>query len=89
MVVYEPEYVPRAIDTSVPPEISRSDDGTWIIEGPWLERLMSNTNFSDYESRMWFEKQLRDSGLYQRLEDMGIKDGDMVSLYDWEFQYQD
>ena len=89
VVVYEPEYVPRAIDTSVPPEISRSDDGTWIIEGPWLERLMSNTNFSDYESRMWFEKQLRDSGLYQRLEDMGIKDGDMVSLYDWEFQYQD
>ena len=89
VVVYEPEYVPRPIDTSVPPEISRADDGTWIIEGPWLERLMSNTNFSDYESRMWFEKQLRDSGLYQRLEDMGIKDGDMVSLYDWEFQYQD
>ena len=31
VVVYEPEYVPRPIDTSVPPEISRSDDGTWII----------------------------------------------------------
>ncbi len=90
VTVYEPEYVPRpaAVDTSVPPEIYRADDGTWIVEGPWLERLMSNTNFSDYESRMWFEKMLETSGLYQRMEEMGIQDGDMVSMYDWEFQYR-
>jgi len=90
VTVYEPEYVPRpaTVDTSVPPEIYRADDGTWIVEGPWLERLMSNTNFSDYESRMWFEKMLETSGLYQRMEEMGIQDGDMVSMYDWEFQYR-
>ncbi|MBR5470941.1 MAG: GTPase ObgE [Oscillibacter sp.] len=90
VTVYEPEYVPRpaALDMSAPPEIYRADDGTWIVEGPWLERLMSNTNFSDYESRMWFEKMLETSGLYQRMEEMGIQDGDMVSMYDWEFQYR-
>ena len=90
VTVYEPEYVPRpaAADMSAPPEIYRDDDGTWVVEGPWIERLMSNTNFSDYESRMWFEKMLQDSGLYQRMEEMGIQDGDMVSLLDWQFQYQ-
>ena len=49
---------------------------------------MGNVNFNDYESRMWFEKALRDSGLYERLEEMGIQDGDTVSLYDFEFEYQ-
>ena len=90
VTVYEPEYIPRpaAIDTSAPLDIQRADDGTWLIEGPWLQRLMGNVNFSDYESRMWFDKQLRDAGLFQQLEDMGIQDGDIVSLYDWEFEYQ-
>ena len=90
VTVYEPEYVPRpaAIDTSAPLDIQRADDGTWLIEGPWLQRLMGNVNFSDYESRMWFDKQLREAGLFQQLEEMGIEDGDIVSLYDFEFEYQ-
>ena len=90
VTVYEPEYVPRpaTIDTSAPLDIQRADDGTWLIEGPWLQRLMGNVNFSDYESRMWFDKQLREAGLFQQLEAMGIEDGDIVSLYNWEFEYQ-
>ena len=90
VTVYEPEYVPKppVIDTSAPLDIQRADDGTWLVEGPWLQRLMSNTNFGDYESRMWFDRQLRESGLYQRLEELGIQDGDTVSLYDFEFEYQ-
>ena len=90
VTVYEPEYVPRApaVDSSAPLDIRRSDDGTWLVDGPWLQRLMGNVNFADYESRMWFDKTLRESGLFQRLEEMGIQDGDTVSMYDWEFEYQ-
>ena len=79
---------PAAVDTSAPLDIQRADDGTWLVEGPWLQRLMGNINFSDYESRMYFDKTLRESGLFQQLEDMGIKDGDTVSMYDFEFEYQ-
>lgn len=90
IVVYEPEYVPRppVIDYSQPLDIQRTDDGVWVVDGPWLQRLMSNVNLNDYESRMYFDRTLRDSGLYQRLEEMGIQDGDTVSLYDYEFEYQ-
>ena len=90
VTVYEPEYVPRppVMDASAPLDIRRTDDGTWLIEGPWLRRLMGNVNFADYESRMWFDKTLRESGLFQQLEELGIQDGDTVSLYDWEFEYQ-
>ena len=89
VTVYEPEYVPKppAIDTSEPLHIEQ-EDNTWLVEGPWLQRLMGNINFSDYESRMYFDKMLRQSGLFDRLEEMGIQDGDIVSMYDLEFEYQ-
>jgi GTP-binding protein len=45
-------------------------------------------NFDDYESRNYFDIQLRKTGLFDRLEEMGIKDGDVVSIYDFEFEYQ-
>lgn len=90
VTVYETEYVPKApvIDASAPLDIHREDDGTWIVEGPWLRQVMGNVNFADYESRMWFDKVLRDNGFFQKLEEMGIQDGDTVSLYDFEFEYQ-
>lgn len=89
VTVYEPEYVPRPVevDMSEPLNIIHEDE-TWIVEGAWLQRLMANINFGDYESRMYFDKQLRASGLFDRLEEMGIQDGDIVSLYNLEFEYQ-
>ena len=89
VIVYEPEYVPRPpeVDTSAPLNIIHEDD-TWIVEGPWLQQLMANVNFGDYESRNWFDRKLRESGLFDRLEEMGIQDGDTVSLYNLEFEYQ-
>ena len=89
VTVYEPEYVPKppVIDTTEPLHIER-EDNTWLVEGPWLQRLMGNINFSDYESRLYFDKMLRQSGLFDTLEDMGIQDGDIVSMYDLEFEYQ-
>ena len=44
-------------------------------------------NFDDYESRMYIDRQLRKSGLFERLEEMGIQDGDTVSIFDFEFEY--
>lgn len=48
----------------------------------------ANVNFSNYESRNWFDRMLRNAGLFDRLEEMGIKDGDLVSLYNLDFEYQ-
>ena len=88
MTVYETEFVPPEPETDAgATEIRRRDDGAWEIEGAWLERLMGNINFADYESRMYFDRALRQSGLFDRLELMGIADGDTVALYGFEFEY--
>jgi GTP-binding protein len=36
---------------------------------------------------MYFDRSLRDSGVYDRLEEMGIREGDTVSIYDLDFEY--
>ncbi len=87
-IVFEANYVerPPEIDTQAPLSIEHVDD-VWIIDGPWLQKIMANVNFSDFESRNWFDRMLRDSGLFDRLEEMGIQDGELVSLYNLEFEY--
>jgi GTP-binding protein len=89
VAVYEPTYVerPPEVDTDGAVDIQEFD-GTWVVDAPWLQRLIANVNFGDYESRNWFDQKLRQSGLFGRLEEMGIKDGDIVSMYDLEFEYQ-
>ena len=89
VAVYEPTYVERPPEVDTDGEVNIQEfDGTWVIDAPWLQRLIANVNFGDYESRNWFDQKLRQSGLFDRLEELGIKDGDIVSLYDLEFEYQ-
>ena len=89
VTVYEPEYVPKApaADPVEEVEIVQEED-TWFVEGEWLRRLMANINFADYESRMFFDKSLREAGIFKRMESMGVKDGDTVVMYDFEFTYE-
>ena len=67
VAVFEPTYVerPPEVDTTGEVSIEKFDD-TWVVEAPWLQRLMANVNFSDYESRSWFDRQLRASGLFDK-----------------------
>ena len=89
VTVYEPEYVEVVEGVADPTDFEIEHLGsTWVVGGQWLERLVVNINFDDYESRNYFDQQLRKCGLFQRLEEMGIQDGDVVSIYDLEFEYQ-
>ncbi len=89
VAVYEPTYVERPPEVDTGGEVDIQEfDGTWVVDAPWLQRLIANVNFGDYESRNWFDQKLRQSGLFDKLEEMGIKDRDIVSLYDLEFEYQ-
>ncbi len=89
VTVYEPEYVPPAPEAGDPKELLIEHLGsTWVITGTWLSRLVDDINFADCESRNYFDTQLRRCGLFARLEEMGIQDGDTVDIYDFEFTYQ-
>ena len=90
VIRFEADYVPPepVIDTSEDLTIEQYDD-VWVVEGGWMQKLMSSVNFNDTESMMYFDRVLRESGVFERMEAMGIKDGDTVSIYDLEFEYRD
>ena len=67
--------------------ISRADNGTFIVEGEWLYNLVGQTNFEDYESLNFFQRVLQKSGVFDMLEERGCRDGDSVSIYDFEFDF--
>ena len=86
---YEADYVKPLAEAGEAEDLQIQHMGdTWIISGKWLAQLINDINFGDYESRMYFDRQLRRSGLFTRLEEMGIEDGDTVSIYDFEFDYE-
>ncbi len=89
VTIYEPEYVEPLRQAGDPRDLTIEHEGsTWLITGAWLEQLIQSINFDDYESRNYFDLQLRKCGLFARLEEMGIQDGDTVDIYDFAFEYQ-
>ena len=88
VTIYEPEYVKPLAEAGDADELQLEHyDDLWVVSGKWLQKLLNDINFDDYESRMYFDRQLRKSGLFDRLEEQGIEDGDTVSIYDFEFDY--
>ena len=89
VTVYEADYVKPLAQAGDLDEVQiEKVDDLWLITGKWLMRLIADINFDDYESRMYFDRQLRKCGLFERQEEMGIEDGDVVSIYDLEFEYE-
>ena len=87
--VFEPEYIEPEPEVHSCEDVTiEAEDGTYYIEGPWLESLLDRVNLNDSESRMYFDRVLRTSGLFDRLEDMGISEGDTVCMYNWTFEYR-
>lgn len=63
------------------------EDGIYFVEADWLMNVLGNVNPDDYESLQYFQKVLRTSGIIDRLEEMGVQEGDTVSILDFEFDY--
>lgn len=72
-----------------PFEITRDDDATWVLYGDKLEKLFVMTNMERDESIMKFARQLRGMGVDEALRERGAKDGDIVRIGNFEFEFVD
>ncbi|MBC6139585.1 GTPase ObgE [Listeria welshimeri] len=70
-------------------EIAREPDGTFVLSGTKIERLFTMTNFERDASISRFARQLRAMGVDEALRKSGAKDGDIVRLLDYEFEFMD
>ncbi|MGX7195228.1 GTPase ObgE [Enterococcus olivae] len=68
-------------------EINRDPDTTWVLSGEKLEKLFEMTNFEHDETVMRFARQLRGMGVDEALRARGAKDGDIVRIGKFEFEF--
>ena len=62
-------------------------NGEYIVSGPAVEKLMGRINIGDNESMAYFQRNLENLGINEKLREMGIKEGDTVKILDWEFEW--
>ena len=59
----------------------------YVVYGSFVDRLLNSVNIHDADSLRYFHKVLRNKGVLDKLRELGIEDGDMVRLNDFEFEY--
>lgn len=68
-------------------DITVDEDGIYVIDAPWLEQALSTVDMDDYESLQYFQRVMRSSGIIDKLEEMGIQEGDTVELFGFQFDF--
>ncbi len=92
--LYDEEEVEQSVMYKFAPEaekfhITRGDDGVYIVTGAHIEKIFHQTDFNREASVMRFARQLRHAGVDQALRDLGVQDGDLVRILNFEFEFKD
>ena len=65
----------------------RNENGVYVVEGPWVERVMGSINLEDRESLQYFQRIMKTSGVIEALEQKGVTEGDTVRVGSAEFNF--
>ena len=90
VIEFEPEFdVEFMDDPELPFDVSKSTEAEhlYIVEGPRIERMLGYTNLESEKGFAFFQRFLKENGILDRLEELGIEEGDTVRLYGLEFDY--
>lgn len=87
---YEAEEIP--LESLIPEDdnsfkITQEDEGYYLVEAKWFPRVLKGIDVTDYEALQYMQRVLEKSGVFDALREKGIQEGDIVSLYDIEFEY--
>jgi len=65
----------------------RRENEIFVVEGPYITKLINSVNFEDYESLGYFQTMLRKKGIISALEKAGIQENQIVRMEDIEFEF--
>ena len=86
---YEVEEIPleSLVENANDFKITQEDEGHYLVEAKWFPKVLKGVDVDDYESLQYMQRVLEKSGIFDALREKGIQEGDIVSLYDIEFEY--
>ncbi len=90
-IIFEQEYDPevRLVGENLPftVEKSQEEENTYIVEGPRIEKMLGYTNLESEKGFQFFQNFMKDLGILEQLEALGIQEGDTVRIYGLQFDY--
>lgn len=89
-IIFEQEYFPEQMlaDTKEPHTVEYDEEADeYVIEGPRIEKMLGYTNLESERGFVFFQKFLKDTGILEELEALGIQEGDTVRMYGLSFHY--
>ncbi|MBR3772476.1 MAG: GTPase ObgE [Clostridium sp.] len=87
-VVFEREFFPELeVGAGEPVIVEKVEPGIYSVTGSRVERMLGYTNLDTEKGFSFFQKFLRENGIIDQLEELGIEEGDTVQIYDLHFDY--
>ncbi|MCF6465362.1 GTPase ObgE [Clostridium sp. Cult2] len=71
------------------PIIVKKENGVYVVEGSFIERLLYSTNFDNHDSLRYFQNIIRQRGVVDKLKELGIEESDSVFICGYEFEFFD
>ena len=89
VTIFEQEFFPEfGVYGNEPFTVTYDDlEEEYVIEGPRVERMLGYTNLESEKGFAFFQNFLKDSGILEQLEELGIQEGDTVRIYGHVFDY--
>lgn len=87
-VIFEQEYFPEFTAKEEPYTVLYDEkEKEYVIEGPRIEKMLGYTNLESEKGFTFFQNFLKDNGILDELEKLGIEEGDTVRMYGLSFDY--
>ena len=89
-IVFEQEYDPDAVIITGHDAYSVTYDAKadeYVVEGESIAKMLGYTNLESEKGFVFFQRFLRDNGILEQLEELGIQEGDTVRMYGLSFDY--
>ncbi len=89
VLIFEQEYFPELMqDAGEPYSVSYDEEAEeYVVEGPRIEKMLGYTNIDSEKGFTFFQNFLKENGILDELEKLGIQEGDTVRMYGLSFDY--
>ena len=67
----------------------KKEGDVYTVKGKQLKKIFDSTNFNDFGSLRYLYKYIEKGGAIDRMIEMGLKEGDSIRIFDYEFEYYD
>ena len=84
---YDPELHLTGLNLPFTVEKSQEEENTYIVEGPRIEKMLGYTNLESEKGFQFFQNFMKENGILDQLEELGIQEGDTVRIYGLQFDY--